>query len=311
MNPIIDNIYQKAKSSIKKIVLVEPQDDRVQKAAKIAADQKLAEIIMVDKTENNPLFDQFVEQFYQLRRDKGITLDQAKNIIKNPLYFGTMMVHSGLADGMVAGATNTTQETFRPALQIIKTKPEEKIISSFFIIETLDNNFGQNGIFIFADCGLNIDPDAQTLSQIAIQSSKSFNQLIGPTPKIAMLSYSTNSSSTGSSVDKVRLATQLTKQSNPSLIVEGEIQADAALIPSIAISKFPQSQLQGQANILIFPNLDSGNIAYKLVERLGHVHAFGPLTQGIKKPINDLSRGCGVDDIVTTIAITSVQSMSN
>jgi len=311
VNPIIDNIYQKAKSSIKKIVLVEPQDDRVQKAAKIAADQKLAEIIMVDKTENNPLFDQFVEQFYQLRRDKGITLDQAKNIIKNPLYFGTMMVHSGLADGMVAGATNTTQETFRPALQIIKTKPEEKIISSFFIIETLDNNFGQNGIFIFADCGLNIDPDAQTLSQIAIQSSKSFNQLIGPTPKIAMLSYSTNSSSTGSSVDKVRLATQLTKQSNPSLIVEGEIQADAALIPSIAISKFPQSQLQGQANILIFPNLDSGNIAYKLVERLGHVHAFGPLTQGIKKPINDLSRGCGVDDIVTTIAITSVQSMSN
>lgn len=311
MNPLIENIYQKAKSNPKKIVLVEPQDDRVQKAAKIASDQKIAQIIMIKNPIQDPLFNQLAEELYQIRKEKGITLDQAKELIKNPLYFGTMMVQLGLADGMVAGATNTTQDTFRPALQIIKTKPKEKLISSFFIIEVPNTNFGQNGIFIFADCGLNIDPTDEQLAQIAIQSANSFKQIIGQTPKIAMLSYSTNNSSNGASVDKVKSATQLVKNTDQSLIVEGEIQADAAIIPSIATRKFPQSQLQGQANILIFPDLNSGNIAYKLVERLANAHAFGPLTQGINKPINDLSRGCDTNDIVTTIAITSVQTMSS
>lgn len=312
MNPIIENIYQKAKSNIKKIILIEAEDERILQAAKIANKEKIADITLLnEKPETHPLYNQFVDDFYELRKDKGINLTQAKEIIKQPLYFGTMMVKSGIVDGMVAGANNTSQETFRPALQIIKTKPSEKIASSFFIIEIPDNSFGQNGVFIFSDCGLNIDPTSEQLAQITIQSQQSFKQLIGADPKIAMLSYSTNNSSSGPMVDKVKNATRLIKESHPELLIEGEIQADAAIIPQIAIKKNSQSVLKGQANILIFPNLDSGNIAYKLVERLAKAHAYGPLIQGLNKPINDLSRGCSVSDIVTTIAITSVQATSN
>jgi phosphate acetyltransferase len=219
-----------------------------------------------------------------------------------------MMVKLGLADGMVAGATTTTQQTFRPALQIVKAKEGQNIVSSFFIIESPNKNFGDNGVFIFADCGLNINPDAQQLAEIAIQSSHSFKQLIGNEPKIAMLSYSTAGSGAGESVDKVRQATQIIQKMDPSLLVEGETQVDAAIVKEVAVNKNPESKIKGQANILIFPNLDAGNIGYKLVERLGLAHAFGPLTQGLAKPINDLSRGCNVEDIVTTIAITSAQS---
>ena len=312
MNSIIDKIYQQAKTSIKKIVLVEPEDERIIKAIQIAEKEKLADITLLDiLPKEHPMFNQFVEQFYELRKDKGITIDQAKEIISHPLYFGTMMVKNKIVDGMVAGANNTSLETFRPALQIIKTKPGESIASSFFIIHVPNTDFGHQGTFIFADCGLNINPNAEELAQIAIQSSHSFQQLIGSQPKIAMLSYSTNSSGAGESVDKVKKATQIVKNNYPNLIIEGEIQSDAAIIPEIAIRKNSHSQLQGQANILIFPNLDSGNIAYKLVERLSHAQAFGPLLQGINQPINDLSRGCSVDDIVTTIAITSIQATSN
>lgn len=312
MNSIIDKIYQQAKTSIKKIVLVEPEDERIVKAIQIAKKEKLADITLLDiLPKKHPMFNQFVEQFYELRKDKGITIDQAKEIISHPLYFGTMMVKNKIVDGMVAGANNTSLETFRPALQIIKTKPGESIASSFFIIHVPNTDFGHQGTFIFADCGLNINPNAEELAQIAIQSSHSFQQLIGGQPKIAMLSYSTNSSGAGESVDKVKKATQIVKNNYPKLIIEGEIQSDAAIIPEIAIRKNSHSQLQGQANILIFPNLDSGNIAYKLVERLSHAQAFGPLLQGINQPINDLSRGCNVDDIVTTIAITSIQATSN
>jgi len=314
MNPLIEKIYTTAKTNPKKIILIEDQDPRVIEAVKTANNLGLAETILIGQNHINShpeLVEKFVQDFYQLRKDKGITLDQAKEIIKNPLYFGTMMVNAGLADGMVAGATFTTTQTLRPALQIIKNRPDQKLISSFFIIEVPDTSFGENGIFIFADCGLNINPTDEQLAQITIQSAKSFQQLIGSTPKVAMLSYSTNGSADGESVEKVKSATKLVKEIDPSLIVEGEIQPDAALIPSIAAKKFPNSQLKGQANILIFPDLNAGNIAYKLVERLAHGHAFGPLTQGIKKPINDLSRGCNVDDIVTTIAITSVQSISS
>jgi len=222
-----------------------------------------------------------------------------------------MMVHSDLADGMVAGADNITQDTFKPALQIIKAKASEKIISSFFIIEVPDTKFGQQGLFIFSDCGLNINPNSEELAQITLQSAKSFKQLIGDIPKIAMLSYSTDGSSSGESVDKVKTALNLVKSLDSSLLVDGEVQVDAALVPSVAQKKLKNSQISGKANILIFPNLDAGNIAYKLVERLAHGHAFGPLTQGIKKPINDLSRGCSVEDIVTTVVITSVQAQSN
>lgn len=312
MNQIIDKIYQQAKNSIKKIVLVEPEDDRIIQACQIASKEKIADITLLDvPPQKHPLFNQFVEQFYELRKDKGISLDQAKEIMSNPLYFGTMMVKNNIVDGMVAGANNTSLETFRPALQIIKTKPGQPIASSFFIVHVPDTNFGHQGTFIFSDCGLNIDPTAQELSQIAYQSAHSFRQLIGEVPKIAMLSYSTNSSGTGESVNKVRQATQMFKDKYPDIIIEGEIQSDAAIIPDIAHRKNPNNQLHGLANILIFPNLDAGNIAYKLVERLGHAQAFGPLLQGMNQPINDLSRGCSIQDIVATIAITSVQVTSN
>lgn len=314
MNPLITKIYNQAKSNLKKIVLVESNDPRVQEAAQIIRQEKIADIILVDQNYINShpkLIEKFSQSFFELRKNKGITLEESQKTIIEPLYFGTMMIKLGLVDGMVAGAQNTTQATFRPALQIIKTKPEEKLISSFFIIEVPDSHFGENGIFIFADCGLNINPSIEELSQIALQSAKSFQQLIGTTPKIAMLSYSSNGSSDGESVNKVKLATDLVKQLNPSLLIDGEIQADAAIIPDVAAKKVPNSPLKGQANILIFPDLNSGNIAYKLVERLSHGHAFGPLTQGINMPINDLSRGCSVEDIVTTVAITSVQSISN
>jgi len=309
---LIDKIYQQAKSSTRKIILVEPEDNRIIEACKIATKEKIADITLLDITpKKHQLFDQFVNQFYEFRKNKGVSLDQAKEIISNPLYFGTMMVKNQIVDGMVAGANNTSLETFRPALQIIKTKPGESIASSFFIIQVPDNNFGYQGTFIFSDCGLNINPTAEELSQIAYQSAHSFQQLIGGVPKIAMLSYSTNNSGTGESVDKVIKATKIFKQNYPEFIIEGEIQSDAAIIPSIAQKKNPKSQLQGLANILLFPNLDAGNIAYKLVERLGKAQAFGPLLQGINQPINDLSRGCSINDIVTTIAITSVQATSN
>lgn len=312
MKHLIDKIYQQAKNSTKKIILVEPEDDRIIKAANITTKEKIADITLLDiPPKKHQLFDQFVQQFYELRKEKGVSLDQAREIISHPLYFGTMMVKNHIVDGMVAGANYTSLETFRPALQIIKTKPGESIASSFFIIQVPDNNFGYQGTFIFSDCGLNINPTAQELSEIAYQSAHSFQQIVGGIPKIAMLSYSTNNSGTGESVDKIKKATQLFKEKYPEFIIEGEVQSDAAIIPSIAKKKNPNSQLNGLANILIFPNLDAGNIAYKLVERLGHAQAFGPLLQGINQPVNDLSRGCSVEDIVATIAITSVQATSS
>ena len=311
MTPTIENIYKLAKTNIKKIVLAEADDPRVQEAAKIIQDQKIADIILVSPeyiSQNPDLYEKFSQELFVLRQSKGLTLEEAKKLMLNPLYFGTMMVKFKLADGMVAGANSTTQETFRPALQIIKAKPGQTIVSSFFIMESPNQNFGDNGVFLFADCGLNVNPNADELAQIAIQSADSFKKLIGNKPKIAMLSYSTNGSGSGESVEKVRQATQIVKNLDPSILIEGETQVDAALVPTVSLKKNPESKIKGQANILIFPNLDSGNIGYKLVERLGLAKAFGPITQGINQPINDLSRGCNVEDIVTTVAITSVQS---
>lgn len=305
MNLIIENIYNQARLNYKKIVLPEIDDDRVIEAAKIIRDEKIADIItdLPYSTYQN----QFSQTLFELRKDKGLTLEQAKDLVKNPLYFATLMVHAGLADGMVAGANHTTLETILPALQIIKTAKDSKLISSFFTIETNNPNLGENGLLFFADCGININPSAEELAEIAIQTAESFKNLTQKIPKIAMLSYSTNGSGKGESADKVKRATALVRQLRPDLIIEGEIQADAALVPHVCNRKFPNSCIGGQANILIFPNLDSGNIAYKLVERIANANACGPLTQGIKKPINDLSRGCSVQDIVTTVAITSIQ----
>ncbi len=312
MNSIIENIYKQAKLNYKKIVLAEGDDERIIEAAKIIRDQKIAELIVLGPNcdinpESSNLIDQFTQVLFDLRKDKGLSLDEANKLVKNPLYFGTLMVHLGLADGMVAGAKNTTLNTLKPALQIIKTKKDSNLISSFFIMETNNPNLGEKGILFFADCGLNVNPNSEELAEIATQTAESFKLLTKKTPLVAMLSYSTNNSAKSEFIDKVRNATALVRQKNPELIIEGELQVDAALIPHICNNKFPGNCLNGRANILIFPDLNSGNIGYKLVERIANANAYGPLTQGIKKPINDLSRGCSVQDIITTVAITSVQ----
>ena len=313
MKEIIQNINDQSKLNFRRIVLTEGDDARIIKAAKIIRDQKIADVIVLGKNcdidpESSPLLDQFTQTLFDLRKEKGLTIDEASKLVKNPLYFGTLMVHLDLAHGMVSGAKSTTAETFKPALQIIKVSPTSKMISSFFIMKTSNPNLGEQGVLFFADCGLNINPSAEELSEIAIETAKSFKNITQKIPRVAMLSFSTNGSAKGEMVDKVKLATNLVKQKKPDLIIEGEMQGDAALIPDICDSKFPGNNLHGQANILIFPDLNSGNIAYKLVQRIANAQAFGPLAQGIKKPINDLSRGCSTEDIVTTVAITSIQN---
>lgn len=314
MTSLIENIRKQAQSETRKIILTETEDTRIQQAAKFCTEQKIADILLITSdyiNQHSDLYRQFSQELFELRQSKGLTLEESQQLLLKPIYFGIMMVKNHLADGLVAGANTTTQETFRPALQIIKAKPDQKIVSSFFLMQSPLTNFGHNGTFIFADCGLNINPNAEELAQIALQSAESFKTLVGIEPQIAMLSYSTNGSGSGESVDKVKQATQIVKQLNPNLIIDGEIQADAAIVPDVAKNKFPTGLTQGQANILIFPDINSGNIAYKLVERLGQAQAIGPISQGLNYPINDLSRGCNVDDIINAIAITSIQSRSN
>jgi phosphate acetyltransferase len=311
MTSLIENIRQQAQSNVQKIILTETEDIRIQQAARICTEQKIADILSVDSDyikQHSDLYHQFSQELFELRQAKGLTLEESQKLLLKPIYFGIMMVKNHLADGLVAGANTTTQETFRPALQIIKAKPDQKLVSSFFLMQSPLLNFGYNGTFIFADCGLNINPNTEELAQIAIQSADSFQKLIGEKPKIAMLSYSTNGSGSGESVDKVQQATQIIKQLRPDLTVDGEIQADAAIVPQVAQTKFPTGLTKGQANTLIFPDINSGNIAYKLVERLGNTQAIGPISQGLNYPVNDLSRGCSVEDIVNVIAITSIQA---
>jgi len=310
MNSIINRIYKQAKSVKKRIALADAHDRRIQEAAKIAQDQEIADIVLLTQdyiNQNQKISEKLTNDLFVLRQEKGLTLSEAKKLLTQPIYFGTMMVKMGLADALVSGAASTTHDTFKPALQIIKTAPNQKIISSFFIMEFPDQSIGQDGIMLFADCGINISPDSQNLAQIASQSINSFENIIGHDPKVALLSYSTNGSGFGPTVDLVQQAVKIIKSQYPDSIIEGEIQADAAINPIVSLQKNPKSLLKGRANILIFPDLNSGNIAYKLVERLAGAKAYGPISQGIARPINDLSRGCNVEDIVTTIAITSVQ----
>ncbi len=311
MTSLIENIRKQAQLDIKKIILTEAEDHRIQQAAKICTEQKIADILLVDQNyiQTHPdLYQQFSRQLFELRQTKGLTLTEAQQLLLKPIYFGTMMVKNHLADGLVAGANTTTQETFRPALQIVKAESRYDLASSFMLMQSPLTNFGFQGTFIFADCGLNINPNPDELAQIAIQSAESFRNLIGAEPKVAILSFSTGDSGKGEAVDKVKLTTQKIKQLNPNLIVDGPIQADAAIVPEVGESKNPQGLIKGDANILIFPDLNSGNIAYKLIERLANTQAVGPISQGLNQPINDLSRGCNAEDIINAIAITSIQS---
>ena len=326
----IDEVKNKAKQNIKTIILTESEDKRVLKAAQKVKEEGCANIILIGKEEDakklaeennidisgikiidpekSEKFEEYVNAFYELRKAKGMTEEKAREMIKDNMYFGTMMVKQGDADGLVSGACHSTANTLRPALQILKTAPGTKLVSAFFLMVVPNCEYGENGIFVFGDSGLVENPTPEELSEIAISSSKSFKQLTGKEPKVAMLSYSTYGSAHSELTEKVIESTKLLKEKMPDLICDGELQLDAAIIPEIAASKAPGSPVKGEANTLIFPNLDAGNIGYKLVQRLGKAEAYGPLCQGIAKPVNDLSRGCNSDDIAGVVAITAVQA---
>ena len=325
----ISAIKEKAKTLHKTIVLPEGHDIRVIEAARKITDEGFAKVILIGDRENiekvagninlsdidiispsaSEKFESYAETFYELRKAKGITLEKAREILKDNIYFGTMMVKMGDADGLVAGSICSTADTLRPSLQILKTAPGVKLVSSFFIINVPNCELGENGMFLFSDCGLNVNPNEDELSEIAISSAKSWKSLTGFDARIAMLSYSTMGSAPLTDMtSKVINATKLVKEKAPDLKVDGEMQLDASIVSKVAAQKAPNSEVAGKANILIFPDLNAWNIGYKLVQRLAKAEAYGPITQGIAKPVNDLSRGCSADDIVGVVAITALQA---
>lgn len=330
MSQFLDRIKERAKTEKKTIVLAEGEELRTVQAADMVLKQGIANVILLgneekikahavgldisgakiidpEKAEN---LQDFANTFYEMRKAKGMTPEKALETMKNTLYYGVMMVKQDLADGMVAGAVNATANVLRPSLQILKTAPGTKLVSAFFVMVVPDCEYGHHGTFIYADSGLNENPDADAVSEIAISSAASFKTLIEADPKIAMLSYSTYGSAKSELVDKMQLATKLAKEKRPDVDLDGELQADAAIIPAIGQSKAPGSTLAGHANVLVFPDLNCGNIAYKLTQRLAKAEAYGPITQGIAKPVNDLSRGCSAEDIVGVVAITCVQAQN-
>ena len=329
---IIDVLKEKAKADKKTIVLPESEDRRTYEAAAKILKEGIANIVLVGTDEDvkkhgegldltgiqvvDPATSDktaaYIDKLVELRSKKGMTPEQAKEILLNQyLYYGVMMVKMGDADGMVSGACHSTADTLRPCLQILKTKPGTKLVSAFFLMEVPNCEFGENGTFVFSDCGLNQDPNPEELAAIAASSAESFRSLVGAEPKVAFLSHSTKGSAKHALVDKVVEATKFAREQNPDLKLDGEMQLDAAIVPSVGEAKAPGSEVAGHANVLIFPNLDAGNIGYKLVQRLGKAEAYGPMCQGIAKPVNDLSRGCSADDIVGVVAITAVQCQNN
>ena len=325
---IIDVLKEKAKADKKTIVLPESEDRRTYEAAAKILKEGIEDIILVgseDVVKKNgegldltgvkvvdPATSErtaaYIDKLVELRSKKGMTPEQAKEILLNQyLYYGVMMVKMGDADGMVSGACHSTADTLRPCLQILKTKPGTKLVSAFFLMEVPNCEFGENGTFVFADCGLNQNPNPEELSAIAASSAESFKSLVGAEPKVAFLSHSSKGSAKHADIDKVTAAVKIAKEENPDLMLDGELQLDAAIVPSVGESKAPGSPVAGHANVLIFPDLDAGNIGYKLVQRLAKAEAYGPVTQGIAAPVNDLSRGCSADDIVGVVAITAVQ----
>ncbi len=326
----IEHIKQRASKDIKTIVLPEAEDLRTLKATEQVLKEKYANIILIgnedeikEKAEINKIdisgaqivnpnnskkYNEYAKLLYELRKNKGMTEEQANELAKDPVYFGMLMLKNEDADGLVSGAIHSTSDTLRPALQILKTAPDTKLVSAFFVMVVPNCEYGENGTFIFADSGLNENPDEDQLSEIAISSSKSFEQLIEKPAKVAMLSYSSYGSAKSELTEKVINATKKVKEKEPKILVDGELQVDSAIIPEIAEMKAPGSTIKGEANVLVFPDLNCGNIAYKLVQRLGKAEAYGPLCQGIAKPVNDLSRGCSAEDIAGVIAITAVQA---
>ncbi len=331
MNDLLASVREKAKKLKKTIVLAEGEEPRIITAAAKAEAEGIANIILIGnpevikqkcpdanlngikivdiaKTDTEP----YAQVLYELRKAKGMDIEGARKIVKNPLYFGVLMVKRGEADGMVAGSVTATGDVLRPALQIIKTAPGIKTVSSCFIM-VLDKNskYGENGIMVFGDCAVNPNPDAQQLADIAVASAATAVSIAGISPKVALLSYSTKGSAKGDLIDKVTAALEIVKANHPELSVDGELQADAALVPTVADLKAPGSTVAGKANVLIFPDLQAGNIGYKLVQRLAGAEAIGPICQGFNMPVNDLSRGCSSEDVVNVIAMTALQSAMN
>ena len=326
----IDSIKERARQNIKTVVLPEAIDERVLRAASIALGEEYANVILLGNRDaiNNVASEKgidisrstiidplesdkreyYAERLYELRKEKGMTPEQAQELVKDEVHYGMMMLKCDEADGLVSGAIHSTSDTLRPALQILKTAPGTKLVSCFFIMVVPNCEFGEEGVFVFGDCGLNQNPTAEELAEIAYSSSKSFEQLVGKESKIAILSYSTKGSAKSELVDKVVSATEIVKSTYPELKVDGELQLDAAIVPSVGALKAPESEIAGKANTLIFPDLNAGNIGYKLVQRLAKAEAYGPLCQGIAKPVNDLSRGCSAEDVAGVIALTAVQA---
>ena len=324
MSAFLDSMKSKASSDRKTIVLPEGNDPRTIEAARTIIAEGIADLVIlgdpaqidvegarvVDPT-TSPNHERYAEAFEELRKKQGVTIEDARKQMDDVTYFGTMMVKMGDADGLVSGACHSTADTLRPALQILKTAPGTKLVSSFMMMCTKADEFGQEGTLMFSDISLNIDPDADALSEIAIDSAKSWKTFMGTDAKVALLSYSSMGSGKGDSPAKVAEAASLCQQKAPELAIAGELQADCALVDSVASLKAPGCDVAGNANVLVFPDLDAGNIGYKLVQRLAKAEAYGPVTQGIAAPVNDLSRGCIAEDIVGVVAITAVQAQAN
>ncbi|MCL2131365.1 MAG: phosphate acetyltransferase [Lentimicrobiaceae bacterium] len=328
---LMQTIKANAVKADKRIVLPEGEEERTLRAADIITQEKLARLILLGNPSviaekakqwelaniervtvidpnNNPKEEFYAEMLCEIRKSKGMTMEQARELVKDPLYLATLLIKNKEADGEVAGALNATGDVLRPAFQVVKTLPGVSVVSGAFVMIMKDKQWGEDGIFVFADCAAHPNPNERELAEIAVTTAKTAKAIAGMEPRVAMLSFSTKGSAKHEMVDKVVNAVRIAKEIDPSLKIDGELQADAAIVPSVGASKAPGSEIAGKANVLVFPTLEVGNIAYKLVQRLAGAEAIGPVMQGMAAPINDLSRGCSVEDIVNVVAITANQA---